>query len=150
MSSVDSLSSVLGSSTPIVDQSREPLSVREGGSAAQKAYNTGLSFEQVLVGQLTQELAQTAGLGDGSDGSSSDDSSSDDSSSDDSSSVFGSDPGASEYAQLLPDALTNSIMSDGGLGLAMPIAQSLDPSLSSPAGVSAATSSSSVTGGVTS
>ena len=76
--------------------------------------------------------------------SSSDDSSSDDGSSDDSSSdgSGGSDSVSGEYSQLLPQALTSSIMSAGGLGIAQQIATALDPSIGATASAGGADPSS--------
>ncbi len=126
----------LGSALPPIDPANEPASIRNGNQAAKNAYQTGLAFEQVLVNELSQELAQTAsapdGSSDGLDGSS--DGSSGDSSSgtDGSGGLMGGDPAESTYAQLLPQALTSAVMSGGGTGLAMQIASSLDPGLRQP------------------
>ncbi len=110
------------SSLPPIDQSLEPVSIRQGGPAAQRAYQVGLAFEQVLVGQLSQELSATASSS-GSDGS-------DPSASDGGASgLFGSDPANSAYAGLVPQALTSGVMSGGGLGIALQIAKSIDPSI---------------------
>jgi hypothetical protein len=78
----------------------------------------------MLVNQLSQELATTAGSSpDGTDGSGSGDGT------DSSSGLMGSDPASSTYAQLLPQALSSGVMSAGGLGVAAQIAGALDPSL---------------------
>lgn len=108
-----------------IDQSQLPASVRNGTPAAKNAYETGLAFEEVLVNQLSQELAATATTP-ADDGSSSDGSSSAGS---DSGLIGSSDPASSMYAQLLPQALTSGVMSSGGTGLAQQIAAGLDPSL---------------------
>lgn len=42
---------------------------------------------------------------------------------------MGSDPTSSAYASLLPQALTTSIMSAGGLGIAQQVATAIDPAL---------------------
>ncbi len=110
------------SSLPPIDPALEPAAVRNGNQAAKQAYQAGLAFEQMLVDQLSQQLSATAGL----DGSSSSDGSSSDGSSD---SIMGSDAASSMYAQMLPQALTSSLMSGGGLGVAAQIAQSIDPAL---------------------
>jgi hypothetical protein len=65
---------------------------------------TALAFEQMLVQQLSQELATTA-QSDPSDPSSSN-------------GLMGSDPASSMYSSLIPTALTQSIMGGGGLGIA--------------------------------
>jgi Rod binding domain-containing protein len=116
-------------SLPVINPAQEPAAIRNGGHAAQQAYQTGLAFEQMLVEQLSQELAATAGGS--SDGSSSSDGT-------DTSGLMGSDPATADYAQLLPQALSSSVMSAGGLGIAAQIAGAIDPSttgaLSAPSG----------------
>jgi Rod binding domain-containing protein len=115
----------LGSSTvPPIGPVNEPASIRNGTPAAKQAYQVGLSFEQMLVSQLTQELASTA-TDTGDDSSDSGDGSSDSGAS----GLMGSDPASSAYASMLPQTMTSSIMSGGGTGIAMQIAQSLDPTL---------------------
>jgi Rod binding domain-containing protein len=108
-------------SLPPINPALEPASIRDGGPAAQKAYQTGLAFEQMLVDQLSQELATTAGSS--PDGSPSSDGT------ESSSGLMGSDPASASYAQLLPQALGSSVMSAGGLGVAAQIASALDPSI---------------------
>jgi Rod binding domain-containing protein len=129
MSAIGFDSSSLTSALPPINQATEPESIRKGGPAAQKAYQEALGFEDVLVNQLSQELASTVsspsnGSGDGSD------------SSGDSSSggggMLGSDPSTSAFSSLIPQALTTSIMSGGGLGVAAQLAQALDPAIGHP------------------
>ncbi len=116
---------------PTISQSDLPASVRNGSPAAKQAYAEGLEFEQVLVNELAQQLTATVS-GDGSDGSdgSSTDGSGDggDDGSGDSTGLLGSDPAGSLYSSLIPQALSDSIMSSGGLGIASEIASALDPS----------------------
>ena len=45
---------------PVVNQTLEPAWVRDGSAATQKAYQTALAFEQMLVEQLSQSLTATA------------------------------------------------------------------------------------------
>jgi hypothetical protein len=111
-----------------IDPSQLPSSIRNGTPAAKNAYQTGLAFEQILVDQLSQELAATATTP-SDDGSSSDGSSSTGS---DTGLIGSSDPASSMYAQLLPQALTSGVMSAGGTGVAQQIAASLDPTLGTP------------------
>jgi len=110
------------SAIPPIDQALLPADIRHGNAAAKSAYQQGLAFEQVLVSQLAQQLASgldaTTAAGGGSDatadgagGSSS-----------------GSDP-LSAFSQLLPSALTTSVMSGGGLGVAAQLAAAIDPAL---------------------
>ncbi len=111
-----------GSISPI-DQALLPANIRNGTPAQQQAYTTALGFEQMLVDQLSQELA-TSTQSDGSSGDGSSDSSGDASST---SLLGGSDPASNAYAQLLPTALSTSVMSAGGLGIAQQLAASIDP-----------------------
>jgi Rod binding domain-containing protein len=123
-------SSLATGSLPPLDAASEPAAIRNGDNAAKKAYEVGRSFEQLLVSQLTQELSSTAtdsGSGDGSSSDSSGDSSSS------ASGLMGADSATSAYANMLPEALTSSIMSGGGTGIAMQIAKSIDPALAHPA-----------------
>ena len=108
---------------PPINQANEPAAIRNGDADAKKAYQTGLSFEQLLVNQLTQELASTAT---DSSGNGSSDSSG-------ASGLMGGDAASSAYANMLPQTLTSSIMSGGGTGIAMQIAKSIDPALAYPA-----------------
>ena len=118
------MSTIDTSNLPPINPALEPASVRNGNQAAKNAYQTGLAFEQVLVDQLSQQLAATAG---GSSGDSSSDSS--DGSSASSGGLMGSDPASSMYSQMLPQALSTSVMSAGGLGLAAQLAASIDPAI---------------------
>jgi hypothetical protein len=111
-----------------ITQALVPQSVASGSPAAKKAYQTALGFEQILVNQLSQELAATAS-GSTDAGSSGDAGSSDTDSSGAGAGLMGSDPASSMYAQLLPGAMTSSVMSAGGLGIAQEIAGALDPTL---------------------
>jgi hypothetical protein len=89
---------------PPVDQATLPADIRSAPAARRQAYEAGLQFERVLVQQLTQELEQTA-QPQGED----------------------ADPAGGAYAQLLPDALTDGVMSAGGLGLARTFADAQEP-----------------------
>jgi hypothetical protein len=111
-----------------------PANIRNGNSTAQQAYTEGLAFEQVLVNQLSTQIANTMGSDPMASSGDADGSS-------DSSSLSGS---AGGYSSLIPQALTSSIMDSGGLGLADDFAQSIDPTLNNP---SASTGSSSGSAG---
>jgi Rod binding domain-containing protein len=89
-----------------IDTSLLPAEVRNGTPRDRELYTAALAFEQQLTRQLAQSLVDATQPQDG-DSSSSDE--------DDSSSQDGS---SNQYAQMLPDALTQSVTSDGGLGLA--------------------------------
>jgi hypothetical protein len=103
------------SGLPIVNQALEPAWVRHGSASTQKAYDSALSFEQTLVEQLSQSLASAGGLsGESSEGESG-------------SEEGGSSGGANgELASLIPQALTNSVMHAGGLGLAAQMTHQLE------------------------
>ncbi|MGH2872997.1 MAG: hypothetical protein ACRDL5_11125 [Solirubrobacteraceae bacterium] len=121
----------------------EPQSIRNGGAAAQNAYQEGLAFEDVLVNELAQQLTATVPGLDGTDddglgGTDSDGLGGTDDSGD--SMLGGSAIGA--YSSLLPQALSDGIMSGGGTGVAMQIAEAIDPALNNP------TSASDSSGGV--
>ena len=135
--------SLTSSNLPPVDAANEPADIRNGNTAAKNAYQEALGFEDILVQQLTQELASTV-TSPGDDGSS-DDSSGDDSSNS-SGGILGSDPSTSGFASLIPTALTESIMSSGGLGIAQQLAQAIDPAIGTPQG-EATTSTSNTTAG---
>ena len=117
----------IGSSLPPVDAANEPADIRNGNTAAKNAYQEALGFEDVLVQQLTQELASTVT-------SPTNNGSSDDGSGDSSGGILGSDPSTSGFASMIPTALTQSIMSSGGLGIAAQLAQSIDPAIGTPQG----------------
>jgi Rod binding domain-containing protein len=122
-----SVPGISGGALPPIDQANQPAVIRNGDATAKKAYQVGLSFEQVFVDQLTQELASTVSdpSGGSSDGS-------DSSNSSGSSGLMGGDAASSAYANMLPQTLTSSIMSGGGTGIALQIAKSLDPALGHP------------------
>lgn len=132
--SAASLSASLGSSLssaslPPINQAQEPEIIRDGNQTAKNAYQEGLDFEDILINQLAQQMTASAGLG-GSSSSSSPGGS--DSSGDDASTSLGA------YSSLLPEALTNAVMSDGGTGMALQFAKSIDPALNGPATTGAA------------
>jgi hypothetical protein len=119
-----------------------PANVRNGNNAAKQAYTEGLAFENVLVNELSQQLSNTMYGGSGPDASSSSDGS--DGSSSSGGLLGGS--GAGAYASMIPQALTSSIMSGGGLGVAEEFAQEIDPSLDAPAATNAASAGATTSG----
>ena len=120
--SAASLSASLPGGLAPINPATEPESVKQGGKAAQQAYETGLGFESMLVSELAQQLTSTiSGTGDDSDGLGGSDSSDGSDSS--------SDPAVGAYSSLLPSALTQGVMADGGTGVAMQIAEGIDPKL---------------------
>lgn len=131
---------------PNLNVATVPANIRSGGPGAMKAYSEGLAFEKMLVDELSQQMSRTmfGGTGDGSSGDPSSDGTGDSSSS----SMLG---GASAYQSMIPQALTSSIMADGGLGMASSFARELDPALLSQsaaaAGSEAAAAGSTTTSG---
>jgi Rod binding domain-containing protein len=118
-------------SLPPINQALEPADIRSGNAQAKQAYQEALGFEDILMQQLTQELASTVtgstdssslGSGDSSDSSSSD-------SSDSTGGILGSDPSTSAFASMIPTALTQSLMSAGGVGIADNLARAIDPQI---------------------
>jgi Rod binding domain-containing protein len=107
---------------PPINAALEPPDIRDGNAHAKKAYQEALGFEDVLVQQLTQQLAATVT-------SPSDGSSSDESSGGGTGGILGSDPSTSAFASLIPTALTRSIMSGGGVGVADQLARAIDPQI---------------------
>jgi flagellar hook-length control protein FliK len=109
------------SGAPVIDQANEPAAVRNGDSKAKDAYQTGLAFEQMLDNILTQQMSATiSGTGSGDDGLGG------------TTSDSGSNPQATAFSSMMPDALTSSLMQSGGTGIAMQIATALDPALANP------------------
>jgi hypothetical protein len=120
---------------PPIDTAFEPASVRNGSPAVQKAYASALDFESMLVHQLSQSLSETSGLGGeggiggeaeaegagGGEGAGS-----------------GSDPASTRLSSLLPQTLTEGVMSHGGLGLAQQMMGSLAPAASAASAQAAA------------
>jgi Rod binding domain-containing protein len=104
---------------PPIDPAFEPASVRGGSPATQKAYASALDFESMLVQQLSQSLTESGGLGGegesegGGEG------------------AGAGNPVNTQLSSLLPQTLTNSVMSHGGLGLAQQLMGSLLPETSS-------------------
>jgi Rod binding domain-containing protein len=135
MTAFSAISPSLSSALPPINPATEPASIRHGGPAAQKAYQEALGFEDILVNQLSQELASTVSSpgslgGAGDDGSDSSAGGSGGSGG----GLLGSDPSTSAFSSMIPQALTTSIMSGGGLGIAARLAQAIDPSIGEPQG----------------
>jgi len=114
----------MGSALPPINAALEPADVRNGNAQVKQAYQEALGFEDVLMQELTQELASTVtSSSDPADGTSDSGDSSDGSSS----GLLGSDPSTSAFASMIPTALTQSVMSGGGVGVADQLARALDP-----------------------
>jgi Rod binding domain-containing protein len=127
------MSSLPASSLPPIDQSLMPADIRNGNPQAKQAYREALGFEDILVQQLTQQLAQTVT----SPGGDSSDDGSGDSSDASSGGILGSDSSTSMFASMIPTALTQSIMSGGGVGAADSLARAIDPAIGTPQGSAA-------------
>ena len=117
------MSALPPSNLPPIDSALLPADIRNGNAQAKNAYQEALGFEDILVQQLTQQMADTV-TSPGSD-------STDSGGSSDSSSggILGSDPSTSAFASMIPTALTQSIMSSGGVGIADSLARAIDPQI---------------------
>ncbi|MFZ1925991.1 MAG: hypothetical protein WAU42_07600 [Solirubrobacteraceae bacterium] len=117
------------SGLPAVNQTLEPAWVRKGSAATQKAYETALAFEQMLVEELSQSLTASSGLGgeSGAEGESSE------------GSAGGGGGASGPLASMLPQALTSGVMSAGGLGLAAQMTRQLAGAAAHGAGEGGAT-----------
>ena len=124
------MSSLPAANLPPIDSALLPADVRNGNAQAKHAYQEALGFEDILMQQLTQQLAATV-TSPGGDSSGSGDSSD---SSSPSGGMLGSDPSTNAFASLIPTALTQSIMSGGGTGMADQLARALDPQIGTPQG----------------
>jgi Rod binding domain-containing protein len=98
-------------SLPPIDSSLLPADVRKGGPAAQQAYAAALGFERSLLEQLTKPLADSAQLG-----------------SDDEDA-----PAPSPYLDMLPGAMADGLIGQGGVGLADDLYRSLHLTPAAPA-----------------
>ena len=90
---------------PPVDQALLPAAVRTGTPERRKEYDTALAFERQLVGELTKQLAATAAPEDDASTSAA----------------------TKTYRDMLPGTLADSIMAEGGLGLAQQLDAALHP-----------------------
>jgi Rod binding domain-containing protein len=81
---------------PMVPDTALPADVRKGTDEEKQTYKAALGFERELLGQLMQSMSETA---QGSDDES-------------------RDAATSTYKQMLPDQLTDAVISGGGTGLA--------------------------------
>ncbi len=122
-----------GDGPPVVNQAGEPAWVRKGSAATQKAYETALGFEEMLVEELSQSLAASSGLGgeSGEEGEGSEAGS------------LGGGGAGGPFASMLPGALTSGVMSAGGLGLAAQMTRQLQGA----AGAAPAETGAATTGG---
>jgi Rod binding domain-containing protein len=117
------MSGLPATNLPPINAAFEPAEIRNGNAQAKQAYQEALGFEDILMQQLTQQLAATVTSpgGDSSDSSGSGDSGS--------GGMLGSDPSTNAFASLIPTALTQSVMAGGGTGVADQLAHALDPQI---------------------
>jgi Rod binding domain-containing protein len=87
------------STLPLTDRSALPADVRSASTADQQAFRTALGFEQVL---LTQLLGSVESLGEA-----------------------GGEDAPAAYKQLIPTTLAEALSSQGGLGLARSLYESM-------------------------
>ncbi|HEY1365516.1 MAG TPA: rod-binding protein [Gaiellaceae bacterium] len=100
----------MSSSLPPIDSALLPADVRKDGAKGRELYQAALGFEQVLERQLAQALVSTTDSSDSDSDSDSDDTGS----------------GVTDlYKQMLPDALSQGMAANGGLGLAPQLYESL-------------------------
>jgi Rod binding domain-containing protein len=104
------------SGLPPIDQSLLPADVRKGSDADKKTYTAALGFERALVQELTKTMADTAKPVDGGDDDSGDSADSGDQP---------QDAASSMYMQQLPDQLADSVIQNGGIGLARDLYDSM-------------------------
>jgi len=128
-------------SLPITSETRAPRAVREGSPAAKQAYATAQGFEEMLLQQLSQSLAQSSGLGgegsaSGGGGGGEEEGG-------------GLEAGGGELEALLPQTLTEGVMRAGGIGLAAQLMNTLDPTASSQARAGAPVTAAAGTGAST-
>lgn len=104
------------SAVPVVNQTLAPAWVRKGSATTQKAYETALAFEEMLVEQLSQSLTASSGLGaeggEGGEGGEGE------------AAASGGGAGG-PLSSMLPQALTSGVMGAGGLGLAAQMTREL-------------------------
>jgi Rod binding domain-containing protein len=133
-------SALTSASVPPVNQALEPADIRNGNAQAKQAYQEALGFEDILMQQLSTALANTVTSPTDDSSLGSDDSDESDDSDDSSGGILGSDSSTSGFASLIPTALTDSVMSAGGLGIADQLAKGIDPQIGTPAGEGSSTS----------
>ena len=87
-----------------------PPEIRAAGAGAQQEYRSALSFERVLLGQLTKAMQATvpADDADGEDGS-----------------AGATSAATQSYKNMLPDQMADALVAGGGIGLAADLVRSL-------------------------
>ena len=80
-----------------------PEAVRNGDAQRKKEYAAAVSFERVLVGQMTESMTKAAGAMSDDDKS--------------------TDAGTQQLKQTMPETLADALMASGGIGLAAQLDQ---------------------------
>ena len=93
------------SALPPIDHALLPADVRNGSAERRREYDAALAFERQLVGELTKALAATAKPADDEDASAA----------------------TKTYRDLLPAAMADAVMAEGGLGLAVQLDHAMHP-----------------------
>jgi hypothetical protein len=93
------------SALPPIDRALLPADVRDASPERRQQYDAALAFERQLVGELTKALADTAKPAQ-----------------DDTTSAA-----TKTYRDLLPGAMSDAIMAEGGLGLAVQLDHAMHP-----------------------
>jgi Rod binding domain-containing protein len=91
------------SSLPPIDHAMLPADVRNGTPERRQQYDAALSFERQLVGELTKALAATAAPADDAS----------------------TTAATRTYRDMLPGAMADAVMAEGGLGLAQQLDQAM-------------------------
>jgi Rod binding domain-containing protein len=89
----------MSAALPPIDNAFLPDDVRNGSKERRQQYDAALSFERQLVGELTKQLSKTAEPADASSASAA----------------------TQTYRDMLPGAMADAVMAEGGLGLAQQI-----------------------------
>jgi Rod binding domain-containing protein len=84
-----------------------PPEIRAAGAGAQQEYRAALSFERVLLGQLTKAMQATVPTDD-ADGEDS-----------------GTSAATKTYRDMLPDKMADALVAGGGIGLASDLVRAL-------------------------
>ena len=108
------------SGLPVASQVDLPAAVREGSPAVKQAYARAQGFEEMLLGQLSQSLVQSSGLGGEGEGEGGEAGA-------EGSGASGGEAAGGMLASLLPQTLTEGVMRQGGIGLATQLMGALDP-----------------------
>jgi Rod binding domain-containing protein len=93
------------SALPPIDHALLPADVRSGTPERRRQYDAALAFERQLLGELTKALAATAKPEEDENASAA----------------------TTTYRDLLPGALADAVMAEGGLGLAIQLDAAMHP-----------------------